>query len=306
MGVHDVVRCAERLALGAGAGLPWPDALRHAGADVLDPQRPVEAAAARGRDGVRAAVALVERLGVASADVLRGAAESVRARAAADARRRAALAGPVASARVVGALPLAGPAAASLVGVDAVGVLTGTAWGRVCAVLGLLLLALSWWWAARLVALASAAGGGTGTGVDDATVCDLAAAALGSGCGTATALRAVADALAGVQPSDARVAELHRLADGTDVGDLRLAVVHGPLEPLRDAVGFSLATGAPAARSLRLAAEEVRREAETEVQAATGRLAARLVLPLGLAALPGFLLLGIAPVVLRLLSDGLA
>jgi len=92
---------------------------------------------------------------------------------------------------------------------------------------------------------------------------------------------------------------------GLDTGDFRLVVVGGDLEPLLDAVRFSVRTGAPAGRPLQLAAEEVRRTGEQRAATATARLAARLVLPLGLCALPGFLLLGSAPVVVALLGAGL-
>jgi tight adherence protein B len=167
-----------------------------------------------------------------------------------------------------------------------------------------LLLGLSWWWSARLV---RHAGAGAGDGVDEAVVCDLVAAALDAGVGTATALREVARALEQVPGADpaGRAGDLRRCAVGLDTGDFRLVAVADDLAPLLDAVRFSVRTGAAAGRPLQLAAEEVRRAGEQRAATATARLGARLVLPLGLCALPGFLLLGIAPVVLELLSTGL-
>lgn len=304
LGVAELVRATERLAVCLAVGLPWSQSLTESGADRLGGTRSVEAAARSGRAAVLVAVLVVERLGAPGAAVLTRAATSLREDVAAAGRRSSAVAGPAASARIVGALPLAGPLVAGLLGVDAAHVLLGTPWGRACAVLGVLLLGLSWWWSAALVRRASGAGEG---GVDEAVVCDLVAAALDAGVGTATALREVARALEQVPGADPgrRAEDLRRCAVGLDTGDFRLVAVGADLAPLLDAVRFSVRTGAPAGRPLQLAAEEVRRAAEQRAATATARLAARLVLPLGLCALPGFLLLGIAPVVVELLGAGL-
>ncbi|MFC3689577.1 type II secretion system F family protein [Aquipuribacter hungaricus] len=300
----ELVRATERLAVCLQAGLPWAQSLVESGADRLGGTRAVARDAVPGQAAVLVAVRVVERLGAPGAGVLGRAAASLREGVAADGRRASAVAGPAASARIVGGLPLAGPLVAGMLGVDAAHVLLGTPWGRACAVLGVALLAVSWWWSARLVRLARGAGGG---GVDEAVVCDLVAAALDAGVGTATALREVARALDEVPGADpgGTAADLRRCATGLDTGDFRLVAVDEDLEPLLDAVRFSVRTGAPAGPPLQLAAEEVRRAAEEQAATATARLAARLVLPLGLCALPGFLLLGIAPVVVELLGAGL-
>ncbi len=289
------------------AGLGWQAATGHVDAAVLDPRVRSTPRAARGRAGLLVAVEVSLGLGAPAAEVLRCAADGARLEEEASRQRDAAVAGPLSSARIVGALPLAGPLLAALLGVDALGVLIGTQWGRACLVAGLALLALSWWWSRRLVAVAASAAGAGRTDVDDATVCGLLAAVLAAGTGTASALRGVAAGLARVPGADpaGRAQRLRVLADGLDVGDLRLVDVGPALQPLLEAVAFSTATGTPAGRSLRVAAVEVRRETDAAARAATARLAARLVLPLGSAALPGFLLLGIAPVVVRLLGTGL-
>jgi len=304
LGVAELVRATERLAVCLEAGLPWSQSLAESGADGLGGARPVAPEARSGRVAVLVAVRVVERLGAPGAGVLTRAAASLREGVAAAGRRASAVAGPAASARIVGGLPLAGPFVAGLLGVDAAHVLLGTPWGRACAVLGVVLLALSWWWSTVLVRRAV---GHRDDGVDEAVVCDLVAAALDAGVGTAGALREVARALdevPGADP-DGRADDLRRCAVGLDTGDFRLVVVRVDLEPLLDAVRFSVRTGAPAGRPLQLAAEEVRRAGEQRAATATARLAARLVLPLGLCALPGFLLLGIAPVVVELLGAGL-
>lgn len=155
------------------------------------------------------------------------------------------------------------------------------------------------------------AGGGGGvrqrvpTSWDPALVADLVAAALGAGVAPSAAVMAVASAVARVdrdKGSNDLVSDLRRLAAAIGSGDLQLAVTAPSLTPLREALAFAVSTGTPAAEPLRHAAHEIRRAREAAGARAANRLAARLVLPLGLAALPGFLLLGIAPVVLHLLS----
>lgn len=157
----------------------------------------------------------------------------------------------------------------------------------------------------------STAGGRAGvhqrapTSWDPALVADLVGAALGAGVAPSAAVLAVASAIAGVDRdngSDDLVSDLRRLAAAIGSGDLQLAVTAPSLKPLREALAFAVSTGTPAAEPLRHAAHEIRRAREAAGVRAANRLAARLVLPLGLAALPGFLLLGIAPVVLHLLS----
>jgi len=302
--VPELVRATERLAVCLQAGLPWSQSLVESGADRLGLTRPAATEARSGRAAVLVAIRVVERLGAPGSGVLIRAAASLREGVAAAGRRASAVAGPAASARIVGGLPLAGPVVATLLGVDVAHVLFGTPWGRACAVLGVLLLVLSWWWSTRLV---RAAAGSGDDGVGEAVVCDLVAAALDAGVGTATALREVARALDGVPGADpaGRADDLRRCATGLDTGDFRLVAVSSDLEPLLDAVRFSVRTGAPAGRPLQLAADEVRRAGEQRSATATARLAARLVLPLGLCALPGFLLLGVAPVVVQLLDAGL-
>lgn len=304
--VAELLRATERLALCLQAGLSWSVALRESGADRLA-GRGVEPRARAGHAAVLVAVRVVERLGAPGAGVLGRAAAGVREQVADDGRRASAVAGPAMSARIVGGLPLAGPLVAALLGVDPVAVLLGTDVGRVCAVLGVLLLVLSWWWAARLVAAAAAVSSGGG-GVDAAVVCDLVAAALDAGVATSTALHQVADALGEVPGADPHglAGDLRRCAVGLDAGDLRLVAAGDDLAALLDAVEFSVRTGAPAGRPLLLAGDEVRRQRDQRAATATARLAASLVLPLGLAALPGFLLLGVAPVVVHLLGTGLA
>jgi tight adherence protein B len=66
---------------------------------------------------------------------------------------------------------------------------------------------------------------------------------------------------------------------------------------------LSTRAGVPAAELLRAEAEEQRRDARADAQAAAAALGVRLMLPLGLCVLPAFLVLGVAPLLVAVLSS---
>lgn len=70
--------------------------------------------------------------------------------------------------------------------------------------------------------------------------------------------------------------------------------------PARRALALAATAGVPPAVLLTDAAADLRRDALAGIEVATARLAVRLVLPLGLAFLPAFLLTTVVPVVLAL------
>jgi hypothetical protein len=163
-------------------------------------------------------------------------------------------------------------------------------------------------------------------GVSDlALVIDLVAAGLRAGLPLPLALRAVAEACGrggpggsgatGPEPAPGPELRpdpggardpalgLRRLADVLETGDRVTGIPVAPgLAALVEAVDFAARSGAPLAPLLAEAARTVRRVRREAAVRAAGRLSASLVLPLGLAALPGFLLLGVAPVVVRLMT----
>jgi tight adherence protein B len=147
-----VAAVADRVAAAVEAGLPLPAAWAHAtgaaGPLRVDSADPVDRRAAA---GLAAALRLAGDHGLPAAEVLRAVAAAARDVRAADGARAAASAGPLAAARVVAGLPLAGPMLAALLGVDAPGILLGTTWGRVCLGAGLVLVGLAAWWSHRLV-----------------------------------------------------------------------------------------------------------------------------------------------------------
>jgi len=93
-----------------------------------------------------------------------------------------------------------------------------------------------------------------------------------------------------------------RLRWGADWGEAWAA--SPGTEALSAPLLLSRTTGAPAVALLRDAAGEARRTAVREQEAAVQALTVRLVLPLGLCALPAFVCLGIVPVALALVPWG--
>jgi type II secretory pathway component PulF len=76
--------------------------------------------------------------------------------------------------------------------------------------------------------------------------------------------------------------------------------VPGWLMPLRKALHFAHATGAPAASLLRNTAILQRREHTQKVARLGAQFGTRLVLPLGACALPAFIALGVVPLIIAL------
>lgn len=177
-----------------------------------------------------------------------------------------ALADPAATARLVGWLPLVAVVLGVALGFDVVATLADPI-GVACLVAGGALMLAARRWSARLV---SAAQPGA--------------------------------ALPGVQADTMALA----LSGGVSV-DRAIAVVResGGGEPeaaVRDVLEFSRRSGAPAVELLRATAAELRRSARTDGRLRAARLSSRLLLPMGLCTLPAFLLLGVAPMLLSVLS----
>jgi tight adherence protein B len=72
---------------------------------------------------------------------------------------------------------------------------------------------------------------------------------------------------------------------------------------IRGVLALSRAAGVPAAVLLRGEADHMRRDARSSAQQAAASLATRLMLPLGLCILPAFMLVGVAPLLLSVLSS---
>ena len=192
-----------------------------------------------------------------------------------DARREVAiaLAGPLATSRVVLALPAIGLFGGALLGVDTLGVLATTPPGWFCLVAGGGLLLVARRWMRRLVTRAREADPTPGLG------CELVAVAVSGGAPASAALSRVTDALAdaGLPADDAAA----------------------------PAIEFAQRAGVPVASLLRAEAREARRDAQAAVRMRIAALGTRLLLPLGLCVLPAFVALGVAPLLLAMIGSTL-
>jgi tight adherence protein B len=205
-----------------------------------------------------------------------------------------AVAGPRATARIVSLLPFAGVVMASLLGFDVLGALTGSVLGGVLTVLGALLSVAGALWSRRIVASARPVLREPGL------VHELAGVALGGGLPLVAAVqlaRAVADPVGRLlAPAPPRT------------GRKRVHEVHpSPLdEALRDieAVVATAHRSGASLRPLLLARADLRRRRQaTSERARIERLPSALLAPLGLCSLPAFLLLGVAPALVAVVSS---
>ncbi|GAA5167141.1 type II secretion system F family protein [Ornithinimicrobium tianjinense] len=130
---------------------------------------------------------------------------------------------------------------------------------------------------------------------------ELIALALGGGASVVAAVAEVASTL----PAPLG-AELGQVASGLAGGDDPVQVWERTGDhwaPARRALGLAEAAGVAPTEALLAAAADLRRDAVADVEVATARLAVRLVLPLGLAYLPAFVLTTVVPLVLALVRD---
>ncbi len=184
-----------------------------------------------------------------------------------------ALAGPAATGRVVGLLPLVALGFGILLGFDVGGVLIGTVPGAVCLVGGCALMVAAQAWTRRLV---------RGAVFDDPTPglpLDLLAVALTGGGSVDGARHAVLAALA----------------------ECGLSAGPRAIQDAESVLALSTAAGVPAGRLLRSEASLARVRAAAAAKERAARLGVMLMLPLGVCVLPAFLLLGVAPMVIAVL-----
>ena len=188
-----------------------------------------------------------------------------------------ALAAPIATAKMVMALPAVGVLFGFALGFDTVGTLFGTPVGLACLVGGSLLMLAARRWNRVLVRGAEPAMQTPGLALD------LVAIAVSGGTSTQRAVHAVEAAceLASIALTDDRS-------------------VFGAV--------FALSTraGVPAAGLLRSEAAEARRRARSDGARRAATLSVTLMLPLGLCILPAFMLLGVAPLLIAVISSTVA
>jgi tight adherence protein B len=282
---ESVATLVERLAVLTGAGIAPLSAWRHAAPRVVDevesahalPERLAEVAASADPAERSAWAALAATWWIATdagaalsatltrtADVLRGLAQGAR-------EVEVALAGPMATSRVVLALPAVGLALGGLLGFDVLGALI-TGPGALCLWAGGILIVLGVRWNRRLIRAARDRDATPGLAFDLFAV----ALAAGASIDRARALVGAACAETGLDPPGSEV----------------------------DAVlAFARDAGVPAVVLLRSEADGRRRAARADAAARAARLETRLLLPLGLCVLPAFVLLGVVPIALAIISS---
>ena len=188
---------------------------------------------------------------------------------------RTSLAGPAASARMVLALPLVALVFGSVLGFDTAGVLLGNPIGAACLVLGIAFLACARRWSRSLAVRAAAFDDEAGLELE------LLAIAMAGGSSVARARGCVADALA---------------AHG---------IPAAAQDPVVETVALAERAGAPLVDLLRAEARRHRRVARTEAATRGAALGVRLMLPLGVCVLPAFVLLGVAPLLISVITGTL-
>lgn len=268
---------AARVRDGVDRGMPLPDAIAHAGPPPPRDRRGRRRSQVRRRDEVEreagwrdvsAAWQVATAVGAPLAESLRALAAALRdAQEAAD-DVRVALAEPAATAKLMGWLPLVAIVLGIALGFDTLSTLIGSPIGVVCLVLGAGLIFAGQRWNAELVKRARAAGGIPGLEAE------LLAIALSSGVSIDRARRLVGDAT-GSSPA----------AETDSVLDL------------------SRSAGVPAVELLRASSALARHRARVEGRLRAARLSTRLLLPLGVCTLPAFLLLGVAPMLLSVMTS---
>ncbi|WP_168197134.1 type II secretion system F family protein [Agromyces laixinhei] len=297
--VDAIAAVTERLAVLLAAGVPAATAWSHVGAEsIAAPDAAVLAAAAvaagngdqvspaiteavRVRPGAsslagaRGGVGRRVRAGAPLAGSLRDLAAVLRDEAQLRREVRAALAGPAASARLVMALPAIAVVFGATLGFDTLGVLFGNPVGLVCLGLGLVCLWAGHRWNVTLAARAGR------SRVDAGLELELLAIAMSSGVSIDRARALARSSIEQYVP---------HAGDGAEV----------------DAVlGLAARAGAPVAELLRAEAFRLRRAARSAGMERAAALGVRLMLPLGLCVLPAFVLLGVAPLMISVITGTL-
>ena len=279
----EVATVAQRLAVLLAAGVAPASAWGHvaasldsavagrvaAGSELLDA---AEDTAGLQRDawrGLAAAWAVAAESGSPLAPALRDYAFSLRELGEAQRDARVALAGPIATARIVLALPGVGVLFGLALGFNTLATLFTTPVGWACLGAGGGLLALAAGWNRRLVRSARPASATPGL------ASELMAIAMAGGASLDRA-RAIVGAALG-----------------------RFGIEAEDVEPV---LRLSRAAGVPAAELLRSEARELRAAARATAQEKAAALSVRLMLPLGLCVLPAFLVLGVLPLLVTVIT----
>lgn len=220
----------------------------------------------------RAALAVAKESGSGMAGALQAIGGSLRERARQRRDLDTALAGPKATAKLVVALPLLGPLLAFALGLNPAAAMVGSPIGAIAAVTGTGLLATAWWWSRRIVTAASKHEGAAGLQLE------LLAIALRGGMSMPKSRALVARALA---------------AEGLTAADV---------QAVESVTSLATRAGVPVSTLLEAEAMAARRLVLQRGEQQAARAAVMLTVPLGVCVLPAFVLLGVVPFVLSILT----
>jgi tight adherence protein B len=224
--------------------------------------------------GLAAAWQIATDAGASLAPSLREFASSLRDGAQNQRDLAVALAAPAATARMVMVLPVVGVVFGMALGFNTLATLFTTVPGLICLFLGTTMMVLARLWNRRLLAAAQPARFTPGLSLD------LMAIAVSGG------------------------ASLVRAGLALDAARVSCGLVDdGSAETIESVLSLSRRAGVPAAALLRSEAVEARRNARSEGQRVAATLAVTLMLPLGLCILPAFMLLGVAPLLIAVVTS---
>ncbi|WOF24704.1 pilus assembly protein TadB [Microbacterium betulae] len=249
-------------------GAPLVEAIEAQGASARRRNDPEAARLASAWRDVAAAWEVSTAVGAPLADSLRGMSHALRDAHESGDDVRVALAEPTGTARLMGWLPLFGLLIGGALGFDTVSVLFADPFGLACLGAGVALLVTARVWTGRLVRAAQPPPSTPGM------TAELMAIALAGGVSIDRALGLVHEAPGG--PRDT--------------------------EDVDQVLALSRAAGVPAVELLRASAAHERHDARTSGRMRAARLGARILLPLGVCTLPAFLCLGVAPMMLSVIT----
>lgn len=190
---------------------------------------------------------------------------------------RLAFAGPQATSKLVSWLPVGALALGQLVGMNPLGAIIGSIAGLVSVLLGTGLLVLGQRWSKKLLERANSKSLDPGAFIDAVLI----------GLQAGLPLR-----------KSQALAEAHfRNIFDTEVATFDLIILKTAAELSRD-------SGASLTKILAAEADRLREQERYQISERIARLGVRLMIPLGVAVLPAFILIAIIPIAISLLSNG--
>lgn len=289
---------AVRVIAAVAEGMPLARAIASAGGPAGGG---AAAGAAAWRD-VGVAWHVATTVGAPLAESLRGLATALRDAAQAADDVRVALAEPAGTARLMGWLPIVALGLGAALGFDTFGTLLGHPSGVACLVAGGALIVIAQRWTALMVRRARADSGVPGLHAELVAIALSGGASIGRARAVVRAARAAAgpgnaggpvdgsDASGGGDPPDGGDPANAARADFSDGSDVEAVLA------------LSRTAGVPAVELLRASAAHARHRARVDGRLRAARLSSRLLIPLGVCTLPAFLLLGVAPMLLSVIS----